>query len=525
MGLRRRRQAVIVRLLPLLDEAEILTRNLRWYANAEIPTVAFDNGSTDATAQQACEALDSGLLSAFERSEHRLEWPQVGGALLRQAARLEADIVLIAGADEFVEAAGGEPLRRAIEDDLAKGYDVLRFQTMEFCLTDEEDAEEPDPLVRMRRYSAHRAVLRDRGQRFGKGLEWPHPKRLGQSGREGRVAPRSYVSRHYPLRTVEQALARLRAGRLDPVLAGTSVSALAPLIRRADELVLPASKLPRYNEDHRWADVGVVADLRLAAASKLARAVAKRTTKLERLLREDDARRANLRAQLADRQGRLADLRKRYIEVLLERDRLAAAGARPASGSLAALPGWYDEQYRLTLHEYDKHYSESIYLPVWEAIAERIEALDSVIEIGCGSGQLAQLLIDKGLQDYHGFDFSEFAIELARKRLPRLSWDVADARTTALFQQAPYDVALCTEVLEHLDDDVALLTRIRPGARVLATVPNFDSASHLRFFDDEAAVIRRYGSVLDEIEVARVPLTKESAIFVVHGFIPKASGS
>jgi hypothetical protein len=49
---------------------------------------------------------------------------------------------------------------------------------------------------------------------------------------------------------------------------------------------------------------------------------------------------------------------------------------------------------------------------------------------------------------------------------------------------------------ERLDEDVSLLNALRRGTRVLATVPNFDSASRLRFFADERAIYDRYGHAL-----------------------------
>lgn len=513
----RRQPASIVRLLPLRDEADILERNLRWYADSQVATVAFDNASTDATPDIARAALEAGELAGFERSEQQLEWSAVGSALLGLAALQRPDLILVAAADEFIEVADGSPLRVAVEADLRAGHDVLRVDTMEFCLTDEDDSEEPDPLVRMRRYSPFDAVLIDRGLRWSCGIEWSEAKRLKVIQAAVKRSPRRYINRHYPLRSPAQALSKAKSDRLGRVLAGSSAAGFGPLVEHPRDLVLPGRKLPRYDNDHSWTDKPVVAGLRLAVAPKL---ISRFTTKtFELQLQLDDLKRelAEGKRGIVDRNRKLADLRKRYSDVMLERDRLAAGGARPTSGHLAASPGWYDEHYRLTLGAYDSHYSESVYFRVWEQVADRIDTDEGVLEIGCGSGQLAQLLMDRGLKRYRGFDFSEFAVDLARQRLPDVEFHVADARTTSLLDEAAYEVALCTEVLEHLDDDIGLLERIRPGARVLATVPNFDSTSHLRFFTDEAAVVERYGQSLDRLIVTRVALRRESAIFLLDG--------
>lgn len=520
---RRHQAAAIVRVLPLLDEADILERNLRWYADSGIETVAFDNASSDLTAEIAGRALTQGLLAAFEGSDERLAWPEVTSALLNLAQQQGPDLIILLGADEFLEVADGTPLRDAMSQDLAAGHDTLRVDTMEFCLTDEDDEAEVDATLRMRRYAPYSAVLRDRGVRWSCGVEWLEPRRF-QPVRAASKSPRRYISRHYPLRSPQQALARIRAGRLEPILAGSSAGPLAPLVRKPSDLLLPARKLPRYDEDHRWTGAHVLADLRLRSAEKLVRRMVDERSddlasapKLRRQLSALDRKKTELQQSLAERQRELASLKKKYGGVLLERDRLIASGALPTSERLAASADWYDQHYRLALDSYDSHYRDSVYLQVWEAIAGRLDHRTTILEIGCGTGQLAQLLFDRGIQQYLGFDFSEFAVGLARKRVPEADVQVADARTTPLVDQTTYDVALCTEVLEHLDDDLALLRRIRGGARVLATVPNFDSISHLRFFMTEGELHERYAQVLEPLQVTRISLARESAIFLLDG--------
>ncbi|MGI8574480.1 MAG: methyltransferase [Egibacteraceae bacterium] len=492
-----------MRLLPLADEADILERNLRWYADAGIATVAFDNASTDGTAELAERAREAGALAGLRRSQRRIEWSAVSRGLLELANDLDPDLVLVAGADEFIETADGTELRKAIESDLRRDLDILVVDTMEFCLT-EEDGSGPDPIARMSRYSPYRAILRDRGVRWSRGVTWPEAHKLRVSDPSAQRSTRRYVNRHYPLRSVEQALARARDGRLGrAVLAGNSAAALSPLAVGPTDLLVPGKKLARYEGDHQWMAIGNIAELRLTKVATLARRATAESTKLQ--------------AQLAGQRKQLDALKQRYTGVLLERDRLMAAGAAPVAGHLAAPAGWYDEHYRLTLDKYDIDAADSVYRPVWEVIVSRIDPTATVLELGCGTGQLGRMLIDRGLAGYCGFDFSEVAVELARKRIPGLEVEIADARTTRLVIDFSYDTALCTEVLEHLDDDMAVLRRIRPGTRMLATVPNFDSTSHLRYFADEQEVVQRYQSVLDNLEVTRIELPHGSVIFLLDG--------
>ncbi len=175
-----------------------------------------------------------------------------------------------------------------------------------------------------------------------------------------------------------------------------------------------------------------------------------------------------------------------------QREKLKARGA-PAS--------WYDDAYA-AVDEYTKPYSESRYLPVWEAICERIPRGASVLEVGCGPAQFARMIHDRAISSsYVGFDFSRAAIELARKNLPGTRLEVADARTTDLFTSVDYDTVVCTEVLEHILDDVPIIQRIPKGKQLLATVPNFDYESHVRFFANADEVRARYGSLFESLDI------------------------
>jgi len=175
-------------------------------------------------------------------------------------------------------------------------------------------------------------------------------------------------------------------------------------------------------------------------------------------------------------------------------EELIASGGAPAS--------WYDDAYSGVVDEYTVHYSQSRYLPVWEAIGDGIPQGASILEVGCGPAQLAHMLFDRGLpSDYVGFDFSPAAIELAKKNFPGKRVEVGDARTTDLFRSVDYDTVVCTEVLEHIIDDVRVLEQIPKGKHVLATVPNFDYVSHVRFFANTDEVRARYGFLFDSLDI------------------------
>lgn len=177
---------------------------------------------------------------------------------------------------------------------------------------------------------------------------------------------------------------------------------------------------------------------------------------------------------------------------------------------------WYNDAYSESA-VYAAHYAESPYMPVWEAIAGLIETPTSILEIGCGPGQLAHMLDEKGLvTDYTGFDVSNVAIDSARTRLPERHFVVDDAYKTDLVPGSTHDLVLCTEVLEHLTRDIDILKRVPKGRRVIATVPDFPSETHVRWFKSSSEARRRYKRCLRNLEV--IPISSDGwTIFVLDG--------
>ena len=163
---------------------------------------------------------------------------------------------------------------------------------------------------------------------------------------------------------------------------------------------------------------------------------------------------------------------------------------------------WYDYVYGES-KEYQSEYYESPYYFLWTILLDRIRKLPSarILEIGCGSGQFARLLAAHGFKDYLGFDFSRKAIELAQISAPEMEFVVADALQTELLERTDFGVIICTEVLEHIEQDLKLLERIPAGMRCLCTVPNFPHYSHVRHFENLAEVSRRYESLFTNFDV------------------------
>ena len=165
-------------------------------------------------------------------------------------------------------------------------------------------------------------------------------------------------------------------------------------------------------------------------------------------------------------------------------------------------PDWYDRAYT-DAQTYHDHYARSSYYPLWTVIVDRIrrDKLRRILEIGCGPGQLAAFLLEQGVESYVGLDFSPTGISLARQSVAGGHFLIDDARTSQVYTQFDYDAIICTEVLEHIRDDLLVVSRFLPGKRCLCTVPNFPYESHVRHFRDEAEVASRYGRFFRDMDV------------------------
>jgi SAM-dependent methyltransferase len=182
-------------------------------------------------------------------------------------------------------------------------------------------------------------------------------------------------------------------------------------------------------------------------------------------------------------------------------------------------PDWYDRAFSRTV-ETHLHYTESKHYFLWSVIADLMtrDGVRSVLDVGCGSGQLALLLRDTGIAAYCGIDFSQKRIEWARKNCPGFPFIVDDVLQTGLFTTFPYDAVVCAEFLDHVQADIEVIQRIRTGARFYAIVPNFSFDSHVRYFKDSGEVGERYAAYFKDFRVSSfIADRKGKTYFLLEG--------
>lgn len=129
-------------------------------------------------------------------------------------------------------------------------------------------------------------------------------------------------------------------------------------------------------------------------------------------------------------------------------------------------PRYWDEVWRTD--NLDRNYTD-----IFKIILDAVTEGSKVLDVGCGIGNLARLLRDQRNAQVTGLDFSQWACDQLAKEgfntvvsiLPRIP-----------LPDAHYDIAVTTEVLEHLDKPEKTLKEmarvVRPGGLVICSVPD-----------------------------------------------------
>jgi SAM-dependent methyltransferase len=197
---------------------------------------------------------------------------------------------------------------------------------------------------------------------------------------------------------------------------------------------------------------------------------------------------------------------------------LQRAVVRPANGEAGSeRPDHYYDAAYAESEEYRRHYADSKYFFLWCVLIDRIQPAQvrCLLDIGCGPGQLASFLRDRGLAKYVGIDFSHECIRMATSVCPNFEFLCHDAFTSEVFDTLNYDVAIATEFLEHVDADLVILDRIRPGTRMYGSLPNFPHPAHVRHFNSAKEVYERYSSRFTGFRVDEFPFGSGGMSFFV----------
>lgn len=166
------------------------------------------------------------------------------------------------------------------------------------------------------------------------------------------------------------------------------------------------------------------------------------------------------------------------------------------------------------------------YRIILDVVNKYIKIKDSILDIGCGAGSVALYLASKGYR-VHGIDISikaiQACIESARLlNLKNVSFEPIDF--TKKLPNKKFNLIICTEVLEHLEDDRRVLSKIfsilKSGGIAIISTPSKNAPlfriGYARKFDEKVGHLRRYS--MDEL----VSKCKEQGFMILE--MRKAEG-
>ena len=156
----------------------------------------------------------------------------------------------------------------------------------------------------------------------------------------------------------------------------------------------------------------------------------------------------------------------------------------------------YDDMFT-NLQNYLVSAELSTYKDVWDKVLEKMPSKCGILDIGCGPGQFASLCVEAG-HPYVGADFSEVAINRGRQIVPEATFHLVDiTKDKSLLAKGDYDVVALIEFLEHIEEDLEILSSVPEGKRLVLTVPKYWCPEHVRVFKTPSAIYERYGKLID----------------------------
>ncbi len=113
--------------------------------------------------------------------------------------------------------------------------------------------------------------------------------------------------------------------------------------------------------------------------------------------------------------------------------------------------------YSLGYGKFSQFYFRNLFNPLKSYVQELKQG--RVLDVGCAYGFMLQKFPDSF--EKFGIDISEHAIAEAKKRLPGATLQVAGAEDALPFPENFFDIVICNDVLEHLENPRAALKNIR----------------------------------------------------------------
>jgi SAM-dependent methyltransferase len=143
--------------------------------------------------------------------------------------------------------------------------------------------------------------------------------------------------------------------------------------------------------------------------------------------------------------------------------------------------------YKLGYGNFSKFYFDNLIKPVKPYI-DNI-GIGKILDVGCAYGFMLERVQDSF--DKFGVDVSDYAITIAKKRLPNVKFAIANVEEGLPFQEETFDIIMCNDVLEHLENPRIALGNIKKVLKkdgiLYINTPNLNSFRKkvLRYADEK----------------------------------------
>lgn len=137
----------------------------------------------------------------------------------------------------------------------------------------------------------------------------------------------------------------------------------------------------------------------------------------------------------------------------------------------------YQVQGQMAVAYDDGIHTKHRHMKYHDFFTNRIYKNDRVIDIGCGIGAVAYDVAQKSCAQVVGMDFNESSIKTARERYKHPNLEFYKGNVLEMLPEEKFDVAILSNVLEHLSSRPAFLRRVQETLqpkRILICVPLFE---------------------------------------------------
>lgn len=151
----------------------------------------------------------------------------------------------------------------------------------------------------------------------------------------------------------------------------------------------------------------------------------------------------------------------------------------------------YDKLWRTTYGDMQR--IGPVHRHMRERLVRLVSRLDvqTVLDVGCGSGQDLAALAAAGTWRLAGADVSKEALALARAQLPAVEFHELDLERASLPKK--FDLVLNTQVIEHILDDVAAFRHLARMTRKYLFVST--TAGRMRKSEIPVGHVRNYSAI------------------------------